>query len=249
LNAAAAADSSPTHAVQFVYQRAGGLVALCSLPSTRIAHDRAAVAKARGGGYETLIRYATATPRVDTARADTAPSVKQAPAAPTWSSVQTGPLPMTISPRVPGGRSRSPRGPADDRVPQDRGDRARAVVEGRAHAVASAFAAFSGHNHYRRHRLRAPATAITTRRLRRGDVLSVPELAAVAHLPVDEHVPGLLRAGAAAVAPPPPIPLPGPGVKPLGDSDATPGRPVGVTVPMAAITCRSSARPAARSRP
>jgi len=26
-----------------------------------IAQDRAAVAKARGGGYETLIRYATAT--------------------------------------------------------------------------------------------------------------------------------------------------------------------------------------------
>ena len=104
------------------------------------------------------------------------------------------------------------------------------MVAGRAHAVASAFAAFSGHNHYRRHHLRRPATAITARRLRRGDVLSVPELAAVAHLPVDEHVPGLLRAGAAAVAPPPQTPLPGPGVKPLGDSDATPGRPVGVTV-------------------
>ena len=92
----------------------------------------------------------------------------------------------------------------------------RSVVEGRAHAVASAFAAFSGHNHYRRHRLHHPATAITTRRLRRGDVLSVPELAALAHLPVDEHVPGLLRAGAAAVAPPPHTPTPGPGVKPSG---------------------------------
>ena len=99
------------------------------------------------------------------------------------------------------------------------------MVEGRAHAVASAFAAFSGHNHYRRRRLRHPAAAITTRRLRRGDVLSVPELAALAHLPVDEHVPGLLRAGAAAVAPPPHTPAPGPGVKPLGDSDATPDRP------------------------
>ena len=104
------------------------------------------------------------------------------------------------------------------------------MVQGRAHAVASAFAAFSGHNHYRRHHLRHPATAITLRRLRRGDVLSVPELAALAHLPVDEHVPGLLRAGAAAVTPPPHTPLPGPGVKPLGDSDALPGRAVGVTV-------------------
>ena len=43
-------------------------------------------------------------------------------------------------------------------------------------------------------------------------------------------MPGLLRAGAAAVAPPPHTPAPGPGVKPLGDSDATPGRPVGLTV-------------------
>jgi hypothetical protein len=115
-------------------------------------------------------------------------------------------------------------------VPVDPEDRVRFVVEGRAHAVASAFAAFSGHNHYRRRRLHHPATAITTRRLRRGDVLSVPELAALAHLPVDEHVPGLLRAGAAAVAPPPHTPAPGPGVKPVGDSDATPDRPVGLTV-------------------
>ncbi|GAA5141805.1 hypothetical protein GCM10023320_81320 [Pseudonocardia adelaidensis] len=100
--------------------------------------------------------------------------------------------------------------------------RARAVLRGRAHALASAFAGFSDHNHYRRHRLRHPLHTMRARRLGRGDVLSVAELAAIAHLPTDEHIPGLRRAGAAAIAPPPQIPHPGPGVKLLGDSDATP---------------------------
>jgi len=52
-------------------------------------------------------------------------------------------------------------------------------------------------------------TAWPTRRLRsrarqfgRGDLVSVPELAALAHLPTDASVPGLARAGAKAVAPP-----------------------------------------------
>ena len=187
-----------------------------------IAQDRAAVGKARGGGFETLIRYATATPRPHSAAAvaDGSPSRPE----------HTASLPVTISHDAAPNRARPPRGGAETPELVDAEDRARFVVEGRAHAVASAFAAFSGHNHYRRHRLHHPATAITTRRLRRGDVLSVPELAALAHLPVDEHVPGLLRAGAAAVAPPPHTPAPGPGVKPLGDSDATPARPVGLTV-------------------
>lgn len=180
-----------------------------------IAQDRAAVAKARGGGYETLIRYATATTR-------TPPFAPVEGISPPPLE-QTGAPPLTID-------GTADAGAAEDPTPDAETDPARAVVAGRAHAVASAFAAFSGHNHYRRRHLRRPATALTTRRLRHGDVLSVPELAALAHLPVDEHVPGLLRAGAAAVAPPPQTPTPGPGVKPLGDSDATPGRPVGVTV-------------------
>lgn len=100
----------------------------------------------------------------------------------------------------------------------------------RAHALASAFAEFSGHNHFRRRHLRRPLRAIAGRRLRRGDPLSVPELAALAHLPTDEHVPGLRRAGAAAIAPPPQIPTAGHDVRPLGDSDAVAGRAVGLTV-------------------
>ena len=64
----------------------------------------------------------------------------------------------------------------------------------------------------------------------KGDLLSVPELAAIARLPADPSLPGLARAGARAVPPPPAIPLPGPGVRPLGVSDAGQPRPVGLAV-------------------
>ena len=101
---------------------------------------------------------------------------------------------------------------------------------GRAHTLASAFAAYTGHNRYHRTRLRHPTATLAARRLGRGDLLSVPELAALAHLPVDAFVPGLQRAGARALAPPPGIPTPGPGVKPLGVTDTQPARPVGVRV-------------------
>jgi hypothetical protein len=59
---------------------------------------------------------------------------------------------------------------------------ARKVARGRAHALAAAFACYTEHNHYTRHRLRRPATTLTQRRFRTGDLLSVPELAALAHL-------------------------------------------------------------------
>jgi hypothetical protein len=91
---------------------------------------------------------------------------------------------------------------------------------GRAHAIASAYALFSGHNYLRRRRVWRPHTVLARRWLRRGDLLSVTELAALAHLPWDAAVPGMARARAKAVPPPPMIPLPGPQAKPLGVSDA-----------------------------
>jgi hypothetical protein len=106
-------------------------------------------------------------------------------------------------------------------------------LRGRGHALASAFAGFGEHNGYRRHRLRHPALTLQARRLGRGDLLSVPELAALAHLPADEAAPGLARAGARAVAPPPAIPTPGPNtpqVRALGVADAGHRRPVGLAV-------------------
>ncbi|WP_226353022.1 type IV secretory system conjugative DNA transfer family protein [Pseudonocardia sp. ICBG601] len=106
--------------------------------------------------------------------------------------------------------------------------RARAIR--RARAVASTFAEYSAHNYFRRRRMRRAAQVIEFRRLRRADPLSVAEVAALAHLPIDEHVPGLRRAGAAAIAPPPQVPTGGPGVRVLGDSDAVAARPIGLSV-------------------
>ncbi len=85
------------------------------------------------------------------------------------------------------------------------GRAAKAGLRGRAHAVASAFAVYAGRNHLDRHHLRRPARTLAARRLGRGSLLSVAELAALAHLPTDQTVAGLARAGAKAVAPPPAV--------------------------------------------
>jgi hypothetical protein len=108
---------------------------------------------------------------------------------------------------------------------------ARDVARGRAHALAASFASYTEHNHYTRHRIRRPGRVIDSRRLGRGDLLSVPELAAVAHLPTDEAIPGIQRAGAKAIAPPPGIATPGPEAKPLGITDTGHERPVALRVP------------------
>ncbi|RBQ17257.1 hypothetical protein DP939_25260 [Spongiactinospora rosea] len=107
---------------------------------------------------------------------------------------------------------------------------ARSWAKGTAHAIASAFAVYAATNHLRRRRLPHPARTLATRRLDRGELLSVGELAALAHLPLDAAVPGMARAGARSVPPPPNVPRPGRYVKPLGTTDAGPARPVGVPV-------------------
>lgn len=104
------------------------------------------------------------------------------------------------------------------------------ITRGRAHALAAAFAVYTEHNRYGRTRLPDPARMMAQRRLGRGDLLSVPELAALAHLPTDPTIPGLARAGAQAVAPPPGTPRPGRAVLRLGVSDTAPERPVGLRV-------------------
>lgn len=73
----------------------------------------------------------------------------------------------------------------------------------RAHAVASAFGSFTGRNHFLRGKLRGGRAAIAERRMGRALLLCTPEVAAVAHLPVDKVVPELARAGARPVAPSP----------------------------------------------
>ncbi|MFD2414799.1 type IV secretory system conjugative DNA transfer family protein [Amycolatopsis pigmentata] len=113
--------------------------------------------------------------------------------------------------------------PADRTIVRDH-------LRGRAHAIASAFATFTEHNYYRRGKLRHPIRAVAERRLAAGDLLSVPELAALAHVPTDESIPGLQRAGAKAVPPPPGIPADGDGIKPIGITDSGHPRPVGLQV-------------------
>ncbi len=130
--------------------------------------------------------------------------------------------------------------------------RAPARLRGRAHAVASAFALYSGRNRLERRRLRHPAQVLAARRLGHGDLVSVAELAALAHLPTDPAVPGLERAGANSVPPPPAVahttspatgttaggsgPAAGTSLsidspKVLGDAQAGGRRPVALAVP------------------
>ncbi|NRQ37689.1 type VI secretion protein, partial [Nonomuraea sp. NN258] len=103
----------------------------------------------------------------------------------------------------------------------------RHAIDGRAHALASAFALFSGHNRLERHRLVRAARRIAGRRFSGGFLLSVPELAVLAHLPLDAAVPGLARAGANTVPPSPAISRTG---KVLGFSEAGHERPVALRV-------------------
>ncbi|MFF2085440.1 helicase HerA domain-containing protein [Nocardia sp. NPDC058176] len=108
---------------------------------------------------------------------------------------------------------------------------ARAVARGRADALATVFGACTDHNYYRRrHRRLRLERLIRQRRLGRGDVLSVPELATIAHLPTDDGLPGLQRAGARALSPAPEIPVGGEHTKPLGMADTGTRRPVAVKV-------------------
>ena len=107
----------------------------------------------------------------------------------------------------------------------------RAWVRGRAHALASAFAIYAGRNHFDRHHLGHPAATLAERRMHHGDLLSVTELAAIAHLPYDPAVPGLARAAANSVPPPPSVATGGKDCKLLGDADAGPARAISLRVP------------------
>jgi hypothetical protein len=90
----------------------------------------------------------------------------------------------------------------------------RDAARGRIHALTGAFAAYEGRVGFRRRRIRGAERKLALRALgRRAYLLSVPELAALAHLPAEAALPGLLRAGARTIAPPPGLPMDG---KPLG---------------------------------
>ncbi|MFI2664119.1 type IV secretory system conjugative DNA transfer family protein [Micromonospora carbonacea] len=107
-----------------------------------------------------------------------------------------------------------------DRTPPDK-ERATQVRErlvGLGHTIASAAAAYTGPNRLRRMKMPRPVATIAGRRLRRGFLATVPELAALAALPQDLAVPGLDRARARAVPAPVQVPSGGRSVKVLGRS-------------------------------
>jgi hypothetical protein len=85
------------------------------------------------------------------------------------------------------------------------GHGARQALKAEGHGLVGAFAMFDGRNHLTRRRLARPERALCARRLGKGDLYAVGELAALAHLPVDRSVAGLSRAGAHAVVPPPEV--------------------------------------------
>ncbi len=93
-----------------------------------------------------------------------------------------------------------------------------ARLAGLGHTLAAAAAAYTGPNRLRRMKLSAPVASLAGRRLRRGFLATVPELAAMAALPQDLAVPGLDRARAKAMPAPVQVPSGGRGVKVLGRS-------------------------------
>jgi hypothetical protein len=118
--------------------------------------------------------------------------------------------------------------------------RTAARARGRVHALCGAFAAYEGSVGLRRRRLWHGQHKLIERRLGRGAfLLSSSELAALAHLPEPQALPGLVRAGARSVPPPAGLPERG---KPLG-LDAR-GEPVA----LAATTCTCLGRPGSASR-
>ncbi|MEU8004193.1 type IV secretion system DNA-binding domain-containing protein [Catellatospora sp. NPDC049111] len=95
-------------------------------------------------------------------------------------------------------------------------ERLRQRLNGLAHAVASAFSAYSGRNSLHRRKLARPVTVAALRRMSSGFLASIDELAALAALPTDLAVPGLQRARAKTAPAPVAVPSGGGGTKPLG---------------------------------
>lgn len=99
-----------------------------------------------------------------------------------------------------------------------------------ADTLGAAFAAFTGSNLLRRARLYRARVVMNQRRMRGGQVWSVPELAALAHLPTGTRVAGLARAGASTAPVPPGVPVGGSATRVIGRSPVS-GRAVAIPVP------------------
>ncbi len=102
-------------------------------------------------------------------------------------------------------------------------------LAGLAHTVASAAATYTRPNRLRRMKMAQPVAVVAGRRLLRGFLATVEELAVLAALPQDLAVPGLDRARAKAMPAPAAIPSGGRSVKVLGRAQIG-GHAVGLQV-------------------
>lgn len=102
-------------------------------------------------------------------------------------------------------------------------------LAGLSHTLAAAAATYTGPNRLRRMKMPSPVATLAGRRLLRGFLATVPELAALAALPQDLAVPGLDRARAKAMPSPVAVPSGGRNVKVLGRSQLG-GHSVGLPV-------------------
>lgn len=100
----------------------------------------------------------------------------------------------------------------------DSGRGARRRLQARTHELTAAFGVYVGRNHLVPRRRFGCRRHLERRVMGRGQVLGLSELAALAHLPHDEMVPGLAYAAAAAVAPPPGV-ISGPWQREIGEGD------------------------------
>jgi hypothetical protein len=112
---------------------------------------------------------------------------------------------------------------------KDRQQQRRQRLAGLGHTVAAAAATYTGPNRLRRMKMPAPVATLAGRRLLRGFLATVPELAALAALPQDLAVPGLDRARAKAMPSPVAVPGGGRNVKVLGRAQVG-GHSVGLPV-------------------
>jgi len=80
---------------------------------------------------------------------------------------------------------------------------ARRHLRARAHELTAAFGVYAGRNHLAPAHRSGARRRLERRVFGRGQVLGLSEVAALAHLPYDEMIPGLAHASASAVAPPP----------------------------------------------
>ncbi len=196
------------------------------LDPVRDRQVRAGIDKLTGPHVEIAIRYAaTVTPR--TPSPVHGPSTVAGSASGDRSARSTGRT-TAIRP-VPA----STTGCDEDRAGRSEARRTQGLVSRRettqvarrratvlAHGLASSFGVHAGANHLRRIHLHQPAQVLAARRLRRGFLVSLGELAALATLPTDLAVPGLDRARAKAVPAPIAVPAGGRGMKVLGRAEA-----------------------------